>query len=204
MKKYFLTLLVCLIASVANSQESGNYFLVVDNDTIPVSLGEEFKFKPKRGKEVSMKLIQPNELTFSDSMISFKYPKNGSVSVTDIGSGIQQLMFATATGTGYMVQEYTTMDPSSLVRFMLMEITKESLNYGYTKTEKPFKKELADGTIIEGIEAVMEYRGEVETFIVASYGKNNSGLMIMTMQMNEGEKEREVIDLFLNTLKIKI
>ena len=39
-----------------------------------------------------------------------------------------------------MVQKFKTIDPSSLTRLMLNEITKESISYGYSKTEKKFRK----------------------------------------------------------------
>lgn len=113
-------------------------------------------------------------------------------------------MIIKSTGNGFMVQKYKTINPSSLTQLMLNEITKESVSYGYSKTEKQFKKKLKSGQTIEGIQATLTYKGGKEVYTVATYGAKDEGIIVITMMLNEEYKDgKEIIELFLETLEIK-
>jgi len=109
-----------------------------------------------------------------------------------------------STGSGFMVQKYSTLNPSYLTRFMLSEITKESVGYGYKKVEEDFEYELKSGQVLKGITATLTYKGEEEIYTVASYGENGQGIMVVTMLLEDEfvESDKPMIDLFLKTLQI--
>ena len=181
-----------------------NYIIIINNDSIQVDLNTNIKYKNSSGEESTIKIIQPEILTYSDDMISFKHDKSLSVSDSKIEAGIEQCMIMKSTGNGYMVQKYKTIDPSSLTQLMMNEITKESISYGYTRTEKPFKKKLKSGQTIEGVQATLTYKGEDEVYTVATYGAKDEGIIVVTMLLSEDYKDdKKIIDLFLDTLEIK-
>lgn len=199
-----LLLALCLFFSFnLSAQNKGNYVIIINNDSIFIDLDNEKNYKTSSGDDLSIKITQPDELTYSNDMISFKYDKSLSVSNTKIEDGIEQCMIMKSTGNGFMVQTYRTMDPSSLTELMLHEITKESVSYGYSKKEKKFKKKLISGETIEGIEATLTYNGQKEIYTVASYGQKDAGIIVVTILLNDDFKEDEkILDLFLETLEL--
>ena len=204
MTKAIFTLGALLISLISYSQEKGNYIIIINNDSIQVDLNKNIQYKKSSGEELTIKVIQPQILTYSDDMISFNHDKSLSVSDSKIEEGIEQCMIMKSTGNGFMIQKYKTIDPSSLTQLMMNEITKESVNYGYAKTEKPFKKKLKSGQTIEGIQATLTYKGENEVYTVATYGAKDEGVIVVTMLLSEDYKDdKKIIDLFLETLEIK-
>ncbi|NOT38124.1 MAG: hypothetical protein HOP11_12190 [Saprospiraceae bacterium] len=160
MIKSILTAILMFVNSLIFAQNQGNFILVINNDSIQVNLNMEFNYKTSSGEELKMSIIQPDVLTYSDDLISFSYEKSLSVSNTKIEKGIEQCVILKSTGTGFLIQKNKTMNPSSLTELMLKEITKESMNYGYSKSEKEFKKKLKSGQVIEGIQATLTYKDE--------------------------------------------
>ena len=73
------------------------------------------------------------------------------------------------------------MDPSMLKELMLNEMTKESVGYGYTLKRDDYTKTLSNGVELKILKAVLEYKGEVETYEVATYSKKDEGFLIVTM-----------------------
>lgn len=201
--KIMMTLGALLVCSLSFGQQDGNYIVIINSDSVQINLDTAYQYKTSSGEDLVIKVVQPNVLTYTDSMISFQYDKSLSVSDTEIGEGIEQCMVISASGNGFLVQKYKTIDPSSLTQLMLNEITKQNVSYGYVKTEKKFKKKLLSGQTIEGIEATLTYKGEKEVYTVATYGGRDEGIIVVTMLLIEDTKAKQIIDLFLNTLKIK-
>ena len=204
MKKVIFTLGLILISLISYSQEKGNYIIVINRDSIQVNLNENIQYRKSSGEELTIKVIQPQILTYSDDMISFNYDKSLSVSNSKIEEGIEQCTIVKSTGNGFMVQKHKTINPSSLTQLMMNEITKESINYGYTKKEKPFKKKLKSGQTIKGIQSTLSYRGENEVYTVATYGAKDEGIIVVTMILSEEyTDDKKFIDMFLETLELK-
>tara|TARA_R110002073_G_scaffold4213_3_gene28036 strand:- start:13521 stop:14132 length:612 start_codon:yes stop_codon:yes gene_type:complete len=203
MLKSIFTLALLSLSAFTFAQKTGNYVVVINNDSIQINLDESFQYKPGGGKQLDIKVIQPNILTYTDAMISFNYDKSLNVSNTIIDKGIEQCMVMQSTGNGFMIQKYQTIDPSSLTQLMLNELIKESVSYGYVKKETPFKKTLQSGQTIEGIQATLSYKGEDEIYTVATYGAKDEGIIVITMLLSEDFNDEKIIDLFLNTLRIK-
>lgn len=188
---------------VSFAQPNGNYVVIINNDSIPINLDSNYNYNTEKGEQLTIKVFQPEILTYSDSVISFKHHKSLSVSNTVIEDGIEQCMMIKSTGNGIMVQKYKTMNPSYLTEIMLNELTKESVSYGYKKTEKKFKKKLKSGQTIKGVMATLIYKGAKEVYTVASYGSKDEGILVVTMLLNDDFKEdKKIIKLFLNTLSI--
>ncbi|MEL6254961.1 MAG: hypothetical protein AAFR87_23340, partial [Bacteroidota bacterium] len=185
-------------------QNSGNYQLIIDGDTLSINLDEAVEYKGAKGKKMNILLREADIKTYVDDMVSFQYRKGNGVSNTVIEEGIEQCMIMKSTGSGFMVQKYKTLDPSALTRFMLAEITKESVSYGYEKTEEDFEHTLESGQTLKGVTATLTYRGEKEIYTVASYGEKDHGIMVVTMLLVEdfADGDKPMIDLFLNTLQI--
>jgi len=203
MTRTSIVLVAALLINIFGfAQNEGNYILIINNDSIPVDLDKKTQYKTSKKEELTIKIIQPDILTYADDMISFSHHKSLSVSNTVVEEGVEQCMIMNATGNGFMIQKYKTINPSALTQLMLTEITKESINYGYTKTEKPFEKKLKSGQTIKGIQAILTYKGESEVYTVATYGAKDEGIVIVTMMLTEGYDEAKNIDLFLDTLEI--
>lgn len=205
MPRLFFAFAMALLFNSSFAQNQGNYILIIDNDSVYIDLGKEFEYQPKGGKSISIELVQPAELTYADELVAFKYDKDLSVSKSEIEVGVDQIMILNSTGNGFMLQTYRAYDPSSFTDFMMNEITKESVSYGYAKKEKPFKKKLKSGHTIEGIQSTLTYRGETEVYTVAAYGGKDQGVLVITMFLSEEFPEDEdMIELFLNSLELKM
>ena len=192
-----------MISSLSLAQERGNFILIVNNDSIQIDLNKDINYKTPSGERLTLRVTQPEILTYSDDMISFSHDRSLQVSNSLIEEGIEQCMVIRSTGNGFMVQKYQTINPSSLIQLMLNELTKESINYGYSMTEKEFKREIKSGQTIEGVEATLTYKGEEEVYTVATYGAKDEGIVVITMLLNKDfEEDIEIIELFLNTLSI--
>lgn len=204
MKNSIITLWVFLLGFINFAIAQGNYFVIINQDTVSVNMNQAVQYKTDKGENLTLKITQPDVLTYSDDMVSFSHDKNFSVSNSVIDEGIDQCMIMSSTGNGFMVQKYRTIDPSSLTRLMLNELTKESITYGYEKSETEFKKQLKSGQSIEGIQATLTYKGDKEVYTVATYGKKDEGIIVVTMLLNEDyPRDKEIIDLFLETLQLK-
>ena len=197
---FILALLLLTVSSFA--QDRGNYVILINGDSIYINLEESRVYKTKEGNDLDLKLIQPKVLTYSDEMISFNYSPDLNVSNTILEEGIEQCLVMKSTGSGFLVQKYSTMNPDGLISLMLNEITKESVSYGYKRTDKKFKKKLLSGETIEGLKVTLKYQNEKQVYTVATYGKKDSGILVLTMILHNEFNDMEIIDLFLNTLQI--
>lgn len=201
-------LIICsfllLLGSSLLAQHQPAFILIVDGDSLDIRLDQEFTIASKKGPARVLKLVQPDILKYEDEMISFEYPKQFGVSSSVIQEGIEQFVVMSSTGNGYMIQEYSTMNPSGLSQLMITELTKESINYGYSKQQEVFTKELPGGQILEGLRATLTYNDEKEIYTVATYGKKDQGILIVTMVNNEEymESDGSFIELFMDTLQV--
>ncbi len=87
----------------------------------------------------------------------------------------------TAEGSGVIIQEYSTINPTMLNEMMLYEVTKESINYGYEMQREIIEKTLVSGHDIRIDKAVLTYKDDKSIYEVASIGGTDEGILIMTM-----------------------
>lgn len=197
--------LLFLIAffTVNHSFAQEDYTLRINDTTIRLSLDKEYKLMVN-GKKMTISLNVNDTMNYSDNMISFKFPKEYSVSKTKIEGGIEQLMIINAEGSGFLIQKYSTLNPSSLNEIMLNEVTKESLGYGYEMKKENYKKTLQSGKSLNVTRAVLHYKDDTNIYEVASTGKKDEGILIVTMKMNDKKDSQgqKLIDMIWNTLRI--
>lgn len=170
-----LAIFTCLTLTAQN-----DYLLEIEGKTYEMSLETTQKIKIN-GKQVNVSVKKKDTLLFNNPYFSFKHLKKHDISNTDLDEGIQQFMMMTAAGSGVIIQTYHDMDPSMLKELMLNEMTKESVGYGYTLKRDDYTKTLSNGVELKILKAVLEYKGEVETYEVATYSKKDEGFLIVTM-----------------------
>jgi len=202
MKCILFCLSTLLFSAYCSAQ--GNYLLLIDGDSVLLDLEKPERYQSEDGTTLKLELKQPDVLTYVDDMVSFNYSKDYSVSNTEIEVGIEQCMIVKSTGNGFMLQKYSTMDPSMLAQLMVNELTKESVSYGYEKVEKDVNRKLVSGEEISGIEATLTYKGTTEIYTVYTWGGKDEGIIVVTMLLSEDYKEQDLplINLFLNSLKL--
>jgi len=183
MKKKLL-LFTLLASTIIFAQE--NYQIKINEKVIDVELDKNYEIKIKN-KVFNVKVNIKDSLTYNDNMISFKYPKEYKVVSTKIGDGIQQLMLMTAEGSGVLIQKYSNMNPSMLNELMINEVTKESVNYGFEMKREDYVRTLNLGTKLDINRVVLTYKDEINIYEIATIGKKDEGILIMTMEMDDME-----------------
>ncbi|MCW8886198.1 MAG: hypothetical protein OQK12_13255 [Motiliproteus sp.] len=206
-RKLLLTVLVTLLAFQNQASADNafkNYQLIIDGKVFELNLDEDIEVITGNGAKSMVRIVEKPFSEYTDDFIAFHHKSGLSVSSHHLGNGITQLMTATATGTVVLVQEYTSIDPSSLTRLMLNEVTKESVQYGYQLTDSPHSRSLKSGETMNGLKATLSYRDE-ETYVeVLAYGKKDVGVLVIT-QIDKSylDSDREVLSRFWDTFQLK-
>ncbi|WP_276502067.1 hypothetical protein [Terrimonas pollutisoli] len=200
--KLVLIFIFVFFTLAANSQE--DYILQLNDTTLNVALDKPYHLVVK-GKKIAFRLIQKDTLTYSNNLYSFFYPKGFKISNVSVDEGIEQISLLTAEGSGLLIQNYESMNPSTLNEFMLNEVTKESISYGFEEKRTSYKKILRSGQELVVTKAVLRYKDEVNIYEIASIGRKDSGLMIVTMRMDEveGSQGQKIIDMMWKSLQLK-
>ena len=187
-----------------NGEAQEDYVIRFEDTLINVALDKSYNIDVK-GSRINFIIRSKDTLMYTNSSYSFLHPKAFRVSGTKIDVGIDQVSILTAEGSGMIIQQYTSINPTSLNEMMLTEITKESINYGYELKRSAYKRKLKSGQEIEITRAVLRYKEDVNIYEVASIGKKDAGLMIVTMRMDEdGTSEgQKLIDLMWQSLLVK-
>ena len=199
--KYLLTTLAIIMSLQAKCQE--DYILKINGVTYNISLDKEYDISVGNQK-LNFIFKQKDTLLYTDNLFSFQYPKGVKVSKTTIDDGITQIAIMTAEGSGLLIQSYASINPTLLNEIMLKELTKESISYGYESKRTDYKRNLKYGKEIDVNKAELTYKDDVNIYEVASIGKKDSGIIIVTMRMdndlnNEGQK---IIDLMWKSLHL--
>jgi hypothetical protein len=202
--KQALAILLLIIVPAASAL-AGNYVLEIDGKPIELDLNRETAAALPDGKKATFRLTQKEIILFSAGMFSFEHKSVMSPSRKMIQPGLHQTMISSPTGTLIMVQEYSTLNPSSLIDLMIRELTKEEIQYGYKYSEAPVRRELADGTTVTGKKAVTEYQGNEWTREVLAYGKRDNGVLIVTaIEKGNAAAEADILALFWKSLKLAV
>ena len=199
--KKILTVAAMLLSFSAFSQE--DYVIKINDSTFNIALDKSYN-KNINGANVSFIVRSKDTLIYEGNGYSFKYPKAFKVSETKVDDGITQIAIMTAEGSGIIIQQYETLNPTSLNEMMLTEITKESISYGFTQTEIEYKVKLQSGKELNVKKATLRYKDEVNIYEITSVGKKDAGLIIMSLRMDNDDytEGKKLIDLMWQTLKI--
>jgi hypothetical protein len=199
--KLFLVIILICFATV-NAQK--DYIITIDGTSYEIEMDGEIVIKAN-GKKLDIGLKKKDTLLLDEDYFQLKYIKKHKVSKVVVDEGIEQLMIMTAGGSGIIVQRYSSFNPVMLQEMMLNEVTKESVNYGYNLTRKDYEKKLLSGESIKVLKAVLDYKGETETYEIAAHGKKDEGILVMTMNMglDLSDGGSEMVKLMWDSLKIK-
>ena len=194
----FSILLSFSIAAI--SQE--DYQLTIDGVTTPVALDAPYQIKVGK-KTVAVTLSIRDTLTYSDSFLQFNYPNSYKVSEMELEQGITQKVLMTAEGSGFMVQEYTSLDPAMMQELLLKEVTKESKEYGYTEKREDYERTVRSGETLTVLRSVLTYKDDVAIYEISSFSKKDEGVLLMTIDMNvtENGPGRKLINMIWDSLQ---
>ncbi|MCP4188940.1 MAG: hypothetical protein GY763_15145 [Gammaproteobacteria bacterium] len=191
-----------LLLTIAKISLAENYVLTIGNDSYELSLDKEIRIKVG-DNHVTAKLKQKDNLTYTTDNFSFEYPKQYSPSKSDLGNGILQTAMMTPLGTVVLIQEYLSLDPSSMVDLMINEVTKEERQYGYKLESRPSSTTLSDGTLLSGKVVTSKYKGSDIKRYFYTYNIKDSGLFIMTqIDYQIASADEDVIDRFIKSLSV--
>jgi hypothetical protein len=201
MKKTFFCISL-LYTLPALAQED---FLLQINDTVlSVQLDKPYQVNVK-GNMVRFKVSSRDTLTYDSKLYNFLYPKAFRVSHTNVDAGIEQISLLSAEGSGILIQQYESLNPTALNELMLTEMTKESISYGFVSTRTTYKRKLKSGQEVVVTRAELRYKDDVNIYEITSIGKKDAGMIVVTMKMDD-EKNTEgqkVIDLMWHSLMLK-
>jgi len=203
-KNIILLFSFILFTRTIQAQETKNYLLIINKDTIQTDLELTNKYKLKNGETLEIVVKQKETSVYNDNFISFSYPSNLKVSATKLDQSINQLSILKSTGNGYMIQTYSSLNPTSIIDLMIHELTKESIRYGYKKEEFPSEFKIASGQTLRGKKVILTYKDEKEVYNVLSYGGEDEGILVVTLMLNDDYQKEDMvlIDLFLKSLRL--
>ena len=196
-----ILVIVAILSSLkAVSQED---FVIRINDTlINVALDKSYNINLK-GTKFNFKVSSKDTLTYKNTFYSVLYPKGFRVSHSKLDADIEQISILTVESSGLIIQKYESVNPTSLNEIIMTEMTKESISYGFVSKRSSYKRRLKSGQEIEVTRAELRFKDDVDVYEVASIGKNNKGIIIITMRMDESNPEAQnLIDLMWQSLKI--
>ena len=199
--KNSILILTLLISSLIYAQE--DYQVEINGKVIDVELSKNYKVKVKN-KIINIKVSVKDTLAYNDNFLSFKYPKEYKITKSKVDAGIEQLLIMTAEGSGVIIQEYSAMDPSMLNELMIKEVTKESINYGFVMKREEYERTLDAEKKLKISRVVLTYKDEINIYEITSIGKKDTGIIIMTMEMNDNENSigRKLIKMVWKTLNL--
>jgi hypothetical protein len=194
----FLALMV-----LSGPVHAADYLLSVNGKEVEIALNEGTKITTPKGEELRVLLKQKEYLEFSGKFFKMSHKNILKPNVNNINEETSQALMVTSSGTGVIIQEYSSMDPSPLIDLMVKELIKEEVGYGYKAEEKPIEK-VIDGKNLKGKEVVTSYQNDGWVRCVLTAGGKDSGVMIVTMIKKSDKDEQYVIDDFWKSLKLSL
>jgi hypothetical protein len=193
-----------LILISVKTFSQNDYKIQINDTTLEISLNKEYNITLDE-KVIQFKIVAKDTLIYEDDLFSFKYSKDYKISQVIIEEGIEQIMLMTAEGSGILIQKYSTLNPTMLNEIMISEVTKESLNYGFKMKRDDYTRQLESGQKLNIDKAILTYKNETNIYEVATIGKKDEGILIMTMIMDEkmSTQGRKIIEMLWNSLIYK-
>ena len=199
-----LTGLILAAAAAAAGEEAKNFVLSIDGQEVGIDLGESVEVTGANGQKMKVSLKRAEQVTFHGGMLSFTHRGDLTVSSTAIDKDITQHLLASANGTVIIVQEYTGLDPTSLLELMLTTITEESAAAGGKLTKAETQRDVA-GRKIKGLKAEV-VSGSDKTHVEAyTLGTSGKGLVIITQLSDDNrDVDQAMLEGFWKSLAIKL
>ncbi len=198
----FLSLMFAAHPTLA--EDNKNYVLSVEGKDYEIGLDGSVIAKTKEGQDITIGLKRKEFSTFTKDVVSFEHRSDLSVAATDIERDIHQYLTASALGTLIIIQQYDTLNPSSLTELMLKQLSADDLATGYTMDKSDFSRTLADGTVMKGLRANLKHKNDDVDLQVLATDSGEGGVIAMTrINHDMGAAEAPIIDRFWATLKLK-
>jgi hypothetical protein len=200
-----LTGLILGAATASAAGEAGkNFVLTIDGREVGLDLGETVEVPGANGQKMKVALRRAEQVTFRGGLLSFSHRGDLTVSSTSLDKDITQHLIASANGTVIIVQEYTALDPTSLLDLMLTTITDEPVAAGAKLTKAETSREVA-GRRIKGLKAELVSSSDkthVETYTL---GGNGKGVIIITQLADDfRDIDRAILDGFWSSLSLDL
>lgn len=197
-------LLICGTVLVSNVYAQDDYIIRINDTTFNVALDKNYQLTVG-GKKIDVLLKAKDTLTYQDDFFSFNYPKELKVSKVQADKNVEQIMVLNAFGTGFLLQAYKAMNPETLTEMLIDQVTKENTNYGYSLERTELQKTLKSGQSLKTTQLVQKYKENIRTYEVATYGKKDYGIAVVTFNMpnNSSTPVKDVIELMWKTLVVK-
>lgn len=202
--KFLLASVPLLFSSILFAQKEKNYILEINGDTVSMSVGEPASFKAKNGQTYKVNLKLKETLTYQDSMVFFQHPSSFTISTKEIQEGLSQVLCMSAGGNGFLVQEYSDVDPVEIVDLMLTELTQESKDAGYKETSTDVEQKLKSGRVLKGKQSKLVLDDETNIYAVYPVKWKTGGFLIVLLITDPTDtKEMTAFDKFWKTLVIQ-
>jgi hypothetical protein len=196
---------IALAATAAHADNPKTYKLTIGDVTVDIDPGETLDVTMPDGKQTKVTLSLNDFATYAGAMFSFVHPTNVAVTRTELDPHIHQYLMASALGTLIIIQEYGTMNPTSLDELMLQELTKETVQAGGERTEQPGSRTLADGKQLTGLTAKVKTNADTTDFEILGYGTSDQGVLVVTrVDESNAAKEGGMIEKFWQSLQLKM
>lgn len=204
MKKLLLVLAFAFAGHPAVAEDLKTYKLKIGDQTIDLDAGETEEFTLPNGEKTTVSISRNEFSTFKGDKFTFVYPENMTVAKSQLGNNIVQYFTSSALGSMVIVQEYGSMDPSTLTPLMLQQLTKESVQAGATLEQKPTTRQLKQGASLSGVLATVKSSGESVDYEIVTFGKDSEGLIAITrIDQDNRDEDGKIIDRFWDSLTIK-
>ena len=206
MKTKLITIFIFLmyLSHPVLAEDSKNFVLSVEGKDYEIGLDGSVIAKTKEGQDITIGLKRKEFSTFTKDVVSFEHRSDLSVAATDIERDIHQYLTASALGTLIIIQQYDTLNPSSLTELMLKQLSADDLATGYTMDKSDFSRTLADGTVMKGLRANLKHKNDDVDLQVLATDSGDGGVIAMTrINHDMGAAEAPIIDRFWATLKLK-
>ncbi len=204
MKNITISLISLFLLLSIKSSSQIDYKIQINDTLMEVALDEEYNLVLDN-KEIKFKIVSKDTLVYQDDSFKFNYSKDYRVSRVEIDKDIEQVMIVNAEGSGFMIQKYSTINPTTLNEIMLSEITKESVSYGYNLKREDYTRKLKSGRSLDVDKAILTYKDDTSIYEIASIGNKDEGIIILTMiSVDEISTEgKKILEMMWDSLEYK-
>ena len=129
--KKLITILILLLTILFSNAIAEDYVITINGNSKEIVIDKETTLVFPNGTSLRLTLHQKEYQRFEADFFSFEHKSIYKSNRTEFGSGIFQTIIMTLLGTGIIVQEYKTINPTSIIDMMLKEVKKEEIDYGY-------------------------------------------------------------------------
>lgn len=203
MKPMLLAAVLLLAGTGFSLAETKSFTLSIGDQTVQMDAGESLEVTLPGGGKTTVKLERNPFSRYVGKTFSFDHPSGLAVANSELDNGIEQYLMATAVGTLVIIQDYETLDPTTLDQMMLQQMTMDGVRAGAKVDQKPTTRKLADGTELKGIVATEAGAKETIRYEIVGHGNGDEGVLVITRVDDANAKvDGAVIERFWDTLKI--